>query len=200
MQSKRQKQKAETRERIIRTAYQVYAQQGFSATTASIAKEAQVSHGAIFVHFPTLDDLIGSLVADFARTLGEEIHGLVEASGSMEDLLKVHLGVLSRYEGFYTRLIAEGSLLPEDAKLSFANMQSVFAFHFSKVVEREQENQHIKNIPVHLLFNTWMGLIHYYLMNKELFAPEKPLLERYGTELIETYLKLISNENRRHPL
>jgi len=155
LKSKRQLQKENTRNKIIETAYQVYSEQGFSATTAVIAK----------------------------------IHRLAETKDNIEELLKAHLDVLARHEKFYIRLIAERSLLPEDARLTFSNIQSIVAYHFNKVFERE--NNTIKNLPVHLLFNTWMGLVHYYLLNKDLFSPESPVLERYGPELTETFLELI---------
>jgi AcrR family transcriptional regulator len=189
LKSKRQLQKENTRKKIIETAYQVYSEQGFSATTAVIAKEAGVSHGTIFVHFSSLDELLCCLIQDFGDALGSEIHRLAETKDNIEELLKAHLDVLARHEKFYIRLIAERSLLPEDARLTFSNIQSIVAYHFNKVFERE--NNTIKNLPVHLLFNTWMGLVHYYLLNKDLFSPESPVLERYGPELTETFLELI---------
>ncbi len=189
MKSKRQLQKENTRKKILETAYQIYAEQGFSATTAVIAKEARVSHGTIFVHFPSLDELLCCLIQDFGDVLGSEIHRLAETKDNIEELLKAHLDVLARYEKFYIRLIAERSLLPEEAQLTFSNIQSIAAYHFNKVIERESST--IKNLPVHLLFNTWMGLIHYYLLNKDLFSPDAPVLERYGPELMETFLELM---------
>lgn len=191
MKSKRELQKENTRKKIVEMAYQVYSAQGFSATTATIAKEAGVSHGTIFAHFPSLDDLLSCLIQEFDVALGLEIHRLAETSNNVEELLKAHLDVLAGHENFYIRLITEKSLLPEEAQLAFANIQSTIAYHFSKVIEREYEKQVIKNIPVHLIFNTWMGLIHYYLLNKDFFSPDIPLLERYGSELIATFLELI---------
>lgn len=191
MQSKRQLQKESTRKKIIEAAYKVYAGQGFAAPTADIAKEAGVSHGTIFVHFSSLEELQCYLVQDFGNALGLEIHCLAETSSNIEELLKAHLNVLAKYENFYIRLIAEKSLLPEDTQMAFANIRSIMAYHFSKVIEREGKNQAIKNISLHLMFNTWMGLLHYYLLNKDFFSPDYPLLLRYGPELIGTFAQLI---------
>ncbi len=189
MKSKRQLQKENTRKKILETAYQIYSEQGFSATTAVIAKEAGVSHGTIFVHFSSLDELLCSLIQDFGDALGSEIHRQAETKDNIEELLKSHLDVLARHEKFYIRLVAERSLLPEEARLTFSNIQSIVAYHFNKVIEHE--NNTIKDIPIHLMFNTWVGLIHYYLLNKDLFSPDTPILERYGSELTETFLELI---------
>jgi hypothetical protein len=47
-------------------------------------------------------------------------------------------------------------------------------------------------MPLHLLFNTWIGLIHHYLMNRELFAPGASVVERHGRELLDHFMYLIS--------
>ena len=191
MKSKRQLQKENTRQKIIETAFQVYSKQGFTATTSTIAKEAGLSHGTIFVHFPTLNELLICLIESFGDTLAIEIHTLAEVGNNVDVLLKTHLGILAKYESFYIRLITERSLLPEDVQMTFANIQSTIAYHFSNVIEREIDAQIIKKVPLHMIFNTWMGLIHYYLINKDFFSPEMPLLDRYSMELIETFLELI---------
>ena len=49
----------------------------------------------------------------------------------------------------------------------------------------------IKDIPFNMIFNTWLGLIHYYLLNGELFAPQDSVLARYKNTLIECFMVLI---------
>jgi AcrR family transcriptional regulator len=194
MKSKRQIQKENTRQNIIDTAYRVYTEMGFGATTAVIAKEAGISHGAVFSHFQSVNELLECLIENFGHALAVEIHDLAESSGSVEELLQIHLDVLIRHEGFYTRLITERSLLPQEVQYTFANTQSTFAHHFGRIFEQEIESQTVKDIPVHLLLHTWLGMIHYYLWNKDLFAPGEPVLKRYSEELIITFLKLIKNK------
>lgn len=191
MKTKRQLQKESTKIIIIDTAYKIYSEYGFTATTSMIAKEAKVSHGTIFVHFPSVNELLTHLIEKFGDKLALEMHNLAEKNDSVEKLLRSYLEVLKKYESFYIRLISEKSLLPEDVQMILVNIQSNIAVHFNKVIEREIENQTVKNIPVHMIFNTWMGLIHYYLLNKELFSPEEPLLVRYDSELITTFLEFI---------
>jgi len=188
--SKRQQQKENTRKKIVKAAYQIYSQQGFTATTATIAEESGVSHGTIFVHFPSVNELLIYLIQAFGDTLAVELHALSE-SNSVKELLIAYLDVLAKHEAFYIRLISERSLLPEDVQMIYANILSTVAFHFNKVIEREIDKQTVKRIPVHMVFNTWIGLLHYYLLNKDFFSPETSLLERYGSELIEVFLELI---------
>ena len=191
MAGKRKLQKAQTRERIIAAAIKIYSEQGFSVPTTAIAEEAQVSHGSIFVHFPTVDSLLLCLLDSFSQSINSELHSLSESGSDIEKLLYMHVGVLIQHEGFYKRLIKEAVYLPEEARNTFIAIQSTVSIHFLQALEHEITAGKIKNIPFHMLFNTWLGLIHYYLLNGELFAPRESVLARYKKDLIECFMALI---------
>jgi len=188
---KRQAQKAQTREKIIAAAMKVYSLQGFSAPTTAIAGEAQVSHGSVFVHFPTVESLLVCLLEAFSKDINTEIHALCEYGNDIAKLLGMHIDVLIKYEDFYTRLIKEAAYLPEEAKNTFIAIQSTLSIHFLQALEQDTEAGKIKNAPFHMLFNTWLGLVHYYLLNGDLFAPRDSVLTRYKDALIECFISLI---------
>nr|WP_320026997.1 TetR/AcrR family transcriptional regulator [uncultured Acetobacterium sp.] len=190
MKTKRQIQKEATRELILDTAYQVYADEGFGATTNKIAKEANVSHGTVFVHFPTVECLIICLLERFGSEINGQLHILSEKDESLETFLGAHINVLIRYEDFYKRLISEINSLPQEAKYVFINIQSVVSLHLNQMIERDKEKKAIKDIPMHIIFNSWLGLIHYYLTNNYLFTTGSVLTE-HKDELILNYIKLI---------
>ena len=191
MSGKRQLQKEQTRKRIIAAAYKVYTEHGFLAPTTDIAREAQVSHGTLFAHFPTVESLIMCLLDNFSHDIGNELHSLSDAGGDVKDLLNLHIGVLIKHEAFYNRLIKEAIYLPVEAKNTYIAIQSTVSIHFVYVMENEIAAGRIKPIPLHLLFNTWLGLVHYYLLNGELFAPRESVLTRFKSTLIKCYLALI---------
>jgi hypothetical protein len=60
-----------------------------------------------------------------------------------------------------------------------------------EVLEHDINAGKIKNIPFHMLFNTWIGLVHYYLLNCDLFAPGTSVLKKKKKALIECYMALI---------
>ena len=193
--STRQTQKINTRKKIIEAAYRIFSERGFSVPTSIIAKEAGVSHGSIFVHFPTLNDLLICLLSEFGDNMGESLHTLAKKCDSVEDLLKEHLNVLQEYEAFYSRLVLEKDRLPDEAKSTFAIIQSTVAFHFSSVIDGEIEKGTVKKLPIHMLFNTWLGLVHYYLLNREFLShSNESVLRRYREEILSTYLNLIMEE------
>jgi AcrR family transcriptional regulator len=193
--SKRQAEKLNTRKKILETAYRIFSEKGFSVPTSIIAKEAGVSHGSVFAHFPTLNDLLICLLSDFGDKIGASLHILAEKCDSVESLLEEHLNVLEKYEAFYSRLISEKTRLPDEAKSTLLIIQSTVAFHFSSVIDRQIEEETVKKLPIHILFNTWLGLVHYYLLNKEFFSDSNgSVLRRYREELLSAYLNLISIE------
>lgn len=192
MKSKRQIQKESTRQKIIDTAYRIYATEGFSASTAKIAKEAGVSHGTVFAHFQSLNDLLECIIGEFQISLAAEFYDMGESSASVSDFLDAHLKVLIDHEEFYLRLITERSLLPEEVQYMYADNQSTIAHHFNLLLSREIKNGIVKEVPVHMLFNTWLGMIHYYLWNKDFFSPDEPVLARYAGELKHTFISLIT--------
>jgi AcrR family transcriptional regulator len=191
----RQIQKNQTRSILIETAFRLYARQGITATTTvDIAKAANVSHGTVFAHFSTQEALLNAVIEEFGARVTLRLHELAVGNEGLRDVLAAHLMALTEFEGFYTRLVIEGRLLPESARNVFVIIQSSISFHISQAVEREIKAGNIIPCPVHLLFNTWIGLIHYYLANSDLFAPDGSVLERYGQELLEHYLRLIASK------
>jgi AcrR family transcriptional regulator len=190
-ESQRQKQKNQTRQRLIEAAIDLLARDGLTAArTADIADAAGVSHGTVFTHFPTRDALLIAAIDEFGARITRRLHELAGAGG-VRDILEAHLRGLSEFEPFYTRLVVETGLLPECARNTLIMIQSAVSFHLSQAAEREMATGTMRQLPVHLFFNTWIGLIHYYLANGSLFAPGEPVLARRGPELLEHYMKLI---------
>ena len=192
--SKRQLRKEETRRKIIETAFQVYSENGFTAPTSLIAKEAGLAHGSVFLHFPTLNDLLTCIVTEFSNVLSAKLHKLSEANDNIESLLDAHVDVLSEHEDFYMRLVTEAALLPKQARSVFMTVQTGLSFNFNKITNKEMDDGVLKRLPSHILFNTWIGLLHHYLQNREFFAPDGSLFKRYKKQLIFTFCELMRKQ------
>ena len=191
MTGKRLQQKAQTRKKIITTAMRIYSEKGFSVPTTVIAKEAQVSHGSLFVHFPTVESLLLCLLDVFSQDIISELRLLSEYDNDIISLLGQHIDVLIKYEDFYKRLVKEAVYLPEEAKNTFIEIQSMVSISFLHAIEQDIKEGKIKNVPFHMLFNTWLGLVHYYLLNGDLFSPHGSVLQRYKSTLVECFIALI---------
>ncbi|MFD1472479.1 TetR/AcrR family transcriptional regulator [Companilactobacillus mishanensis] len=187
----REEQKNQTRSKILKCAFEVFSKNGFAAPTLDIAKAAGVSHGTIFVHFSTKEDLIIQLVRNFSFKLRSTIIVPLSSPKGIENFLINYMDVIQKNEQFYIRLIGEKDLLPDEARLMFLNLQLSNARSFATIVKLQRNSMKLKNIPSTMMFNTWIGLVHYYLLNKDLFSPKGSVIKKYRDELISTYLELI---------
>lgn len=190
--TRRQLQKEQTRTNIIEAAFIQFAKNGIIATkTSDIANAANVSHGTIFSHFPSKEILIDEVIEAFKIIIASRLHELSLDSGKLEDILKAHLIGISEYEDFYTRLILESRMLNKGARNAVIALQSTIAVHILDVAEEAMKDDSIKNMPLDMFFNTWLGLVHHYLLNSDLFGREGLFYERQGKMLIEHFLNLV---------
>lgn len=191
-ETQRQKQKNATRKHIIEVAMKQYAMMGLTkARTSDIAKAANVSHGTIFAHFATQEELLIAVINEFGSRINKRLHELAAGRNGVQEVLEAHIEGLTEFEDFYTKLVIESRLLPEDVRNTFVMIQSTVSFHLSQAAEKEMKAGSILPLPIHMIFNGWIGLIHYYLANSDLFSPGESVLKRYGRDLLLYYMSLI---------
>lgn len=192
-ETKRQKQKNLTRKHLIEVAIKLFGENGIISTrSADIAKTANVSHGTVFAHFSTQEELLIAVIEEFGDRITQRLHELVDVNCSLSEVLHAHLTGLIEFEPFYTRLIIERRLLPESVRNTYIMIQSTISFHISIAAEKEIEQGIIRKLPMHLIYNTWIGIIHYYLTNSDLFSPNDSVLKQYSDELLHHYMGLIT--------
>lgn len=190
MKNSREIRKEQTRALLIRTAYDVFCHMGIMRARASdIAQAAHVSHGTVFVHFASMDALIEEVVAVYGQRIALRTHELAHGRAQLGELLRAHLAGIMEFEPFYARLILENRLLPPGARDSFIGIQSAISFHFAKAMEHGAA--YAAEIPPYFLFNLWVGLVHHYLSNGDLFAPDGGVICRHGDMLIKNFLTLV---------
>lgn len=191
-ETKRQKQKILTRKHIIEIAIKRFGENGITTTrTADIARDAGVSHGTIFAHFSTQDELVIAVIEEFGTRITQRLHELMDTNSNLFEVLQAHISGLIEFEPFYTQLIIERRLLPESVCNTYIMIQSTISFRISIAAEKEMEQGTIRKIPIHLLYNTWIGLIHYYITNSDLFSPNGSVLKQYSNELLQHYMNLL---------
>lgn len=191
-ENKRNVQKELTRKKLIEVAIKLFGDNGILNTkTIDISKEAGVSHGTVFSHFKTQEELLDTVIEEVGNRIVSKLQELIDVKGSLEELLKAHINGLIEFEKFYTRLIIERRLLPESASNIYIIIQSSISFHIGEVLKKEIAKGKIIDTPIHLLFNSWVGLIHYYLTNGDLFTNDGSILNNYSRDLINHYIKLI---------
>jgi len=192
---KRQEQKQHTKQIILDAAIRVFTEHGIIATkTSDIAKAAQLAHGSVFAHFHTREELVEQVIAEMGGKITAHMQALLQQGTSVEEILHVHIDGLCEHEPFYTQLVREGPLLPEIARRTLVVIQSAIAHYLHEAMRQEIKKGSMRSLPLDLVFNTWIGLVHHYLLNADLFTvPGKgSVLKQRGNKLIRYYLDLIN--------
>jgi AcrR family transcriptional regulator len=92
----------DTRARIQRVALELFAERGYDGTSLrEIAERLDVTKAALYYHFKSKEDIVGSLVEDYFGQIDE----LIAWAGAQPRTPKTRAVVLSRY----VRIVANGS-------------------------------------------------------------------------------------------
>lgn len=190
----RREQKENTRAGLVHEAERLFAAKGISnTTTADIAKSLKVSHGTLFIHFPTREDLIKAVVDEFGERLSMALGQRCSADLKLRELLKAQITVLADFEDFYMRLISESLALPPHIRSIVYAMNASLSYRFYRAAKVEMDKGLVKKMTQVQLFNTWMGLVHYHIMNRDLFSEKIPILNEVGEDLLRHFFHLIKN-------
>jgi AcrR family transcriptional regulator len=188
---KRTQQKANTRIRLLEMAHAQFAHNGFlAAKTIDIARSAGISHGALFVHFPTKDELLIAVIEEFGMKMGTLLQQKITSNSTPREVLATHLAMIQEYEPFYSRLVSESAQLPPELRSRVFMIQSAIAHYLRQVIPETIQAQ----VPMHLLLNSWLGLVHYYLTNRDLFAPDNSVIQTCGPELLNHFINIYQLE------
>jgi TetR/AcrR family transcriptional regulator, acrEF/envCD operon repressor len=188
----RQEQKAATRERLVESAMALFSSKGILETkTVDIARTIGMSHGVVFLHFPKRDDLVIAVIDEFARRLNVELREGLERDQGLRDVLQAHLRALRAFEPFYARLVTEAPLLPPKVRSTLLMLQAYVSQQIFLAAQREQAAGTMRPFDRRLLFNTWIGLIHHYLVNRDVFATGESVLAEHGDSLVNHFMTLV---------
>jgi AcrR family transcriptional regulator len=157
-----------TRARLIRTALELFATQGFhDTTTAQIAKKAGIAEGTIYRHFASKQQLVNELyraaqrwatkiiqetardpAAGTARAqLAAVAHGLIE--GAAHDTAVVKLGLLERLDG----------VLDEESRKTARE----FRLALERVVAEGKAQNAVRAGAVEIWAGVWLATIRHAL-------------------------------------
>ena len=188
----RKVQRERTRAGLIDQAESLFALNGIAnTTTADIAKALRVSHGTVFVHFQSREELVQAVVNEFGERLAEALSQSFTMDLKLKGLLKAHLSVLADFEDFYMRLISESQNLPPHIRSIVYAMNASLSYRLYRAAKIEMGRGQSKKMNQVHFFNTWMGLVHYYIMNRDLLSEKVPILNEIAEDLIRHFIFLI---------
>jgi AcrR family transcriptional regulator len=188
----RREQKVVTRDRLVNAAMALFARKGIvNTTTADVAKSVRMSHGVVFLHFPKRDDLVVAVIDEFGARLSAEFRRAFEQDLGLRAVLHAHLRVLGEFEPFYARLVTEAPMLPPKVRSMLMLLHAAVSYELFVALERERKAGRARKIERPLLFNTWIGLVHHYLVNRDVFTTGDSVIAERGETLVNHFMALI---------
>ncbi len=179
----RQEQKVVTRDRLVNAAMALFARNGIAGTTtAEVAKSVHMSHGVVFVI---------AVIDEFGRRLSAEFRQAFERGLGLRAVLQAHLRVLAELEPFYARLVTEAPMLPPKVRSTLMMLHAAVSYELFTALEREHKAGRARKIDRALLFNTWIGLVHHYLVNRDVFATGDSVIAEKGESLVNHFMALM---------
>jgi AcrR family transcriptional regulator len=178
---------------VLSAATRLVERRGFAGTrTVDVARATQLSEGAVFMHFPSREALNLAVAAELGRALTDRLHALVTDGGDLRAALLAHVQCLEENEEVYRCLLREGPLLPKGFQRTWTGLQSAVAHHLQRAAAVDLAGKRLRRVAPHLLFNTWIGLVHHYLINRELFVTSGSVMKKHGRMLVDHYLALLA--------
>lgn len=184
--NKREQQKLETKGKIEEIATDLFSALGFAAvSTLDVAKKAGVSHGTIFSHFKSREELIFAVVEKFSTKLLTRMNALVTDKMLLRQIVTIHLSCLLDYEDFYRELVIISPRLTGKAKSQYIFLMS----SISELISLAKNDSN--GLESNEIFTTWISLLHYHLTNRALFSPGESVIENKGKEIRKLFLSLV---------
>lgn len=164
--------KQATRDRILASAQELFAQDGFdSTTTRDIARAAEIGVGTLFNYFPTKESLACCLISDAWEQAAQSFaanHSTGPADGdaespSLEEDLFAQIAVLLRkLKPFrkYLPAVLETSLSPlatdaaGEASLRVAHLEAV-----SQIITRHGQGEAVTSVSLQLYWTLLAGVL-----------------------------------------
>ena len=137
---------------------------------------------------------MNAVVSELAHDITDKLHALAAEGATLAQALEAHLACLADREDEVRWLLIEAPVLAKGFHLALVGMQSAVSQHLSAAAERDMAEGRVRTMAIHLLFNTWIGLVHHYVINRDLFAPGRSVLREHGRTLIAHFLSLVSVE------
>jgi hypothetical protein len=132
------------------------------------------------------------------RRITDRLYALAAASADIDECLRAQLRCIEEEEDLYRRLVIENALLTLEVQTVWTGILSAIATHLSGPLSRAMDSGAIRRAPLHLVFNTWIGLVHHYVIHKGLFVTKGSVLRKHGPELVDFFLSLLRKGKMKH--
>ena len=73
-------------------------------------------------------------------------------------------------------------------------MNASLSYRFFRAATPLMKTGEYKKITQPIFFNTWLGLVHYQILNRDLFSEKFPVMKYKGEDLIKHFINLLKTK------
>jgi AcrR family transcriptional regulator len=192
---------AETRERILEAAIELFSKNGFAGTTTKqIARRAKKNEALIFRYFPTKKELYAAIIQrKISRRASVELMAAVEAKEvDDETVLRDIARCLVRVKGEdanFLRLLYFSALEGHElSQLFFDTYVKQLRKLLQQFMQAGMDSGRFRELDSRLASRAFIGMLAHYQVASELFAFEKglPDAEKAAEVFVDIFLNGVS--------
>ncbi len=171
--------KDRTRALILEAARRAFASRGYHGTLMDqVAQKAGVSKGAVYVHFPSKEELFCTLLDDAAATLVERVTGAISgaqgARAKVSAALHAAVGVFEENEPLTRLFLVESVGVSPEVERRRWELRAALAGLVQAYLDEAVSDGDIPPQDTALAATTWLGAVSEVVV-RWLYEPAKPL-------------------------
>jgi AcrR family transcriptional regulator len=189
------------REEILRTATELFAEQGFSdAITQALADRLQVGKGTIYRHFASKRELFLAAADRVMRKMQEQI--LANIAGVEDGLEQVARGMMaflsffSNHPEYVELLIQERAQFKDRKRPTYFEHREVNVQRWRKLYERLIAEGRVRDIPVERITDV-VGNLIYGTMFTNFFTGQAKPVEQQAQDILDVVFRGILTEREK---
>jgi TetR/AcrR family acrAB operon transcriptional repressor len=200
MPRRTKKEAAETRERILEAALNVFSKKGYSRTTfVNIANEIGLTKGAVYWHFKTKPDLLAAMIShgeerQCARIMNAEPASVEELRGMVLEIARevVENEAIQKFEFFCGFQIEWSTELLAEVHEKLAGLRGDPMKDFEQTLRHLQKIGELRrdvdaDVLAWSMASVWVGALHLALHEKRSFEQFCNLVEHNFDVIIGQY-------------
>ena len=190
--NKREKNKQNTRQKILEAAKVEFIANGFLNTkTVDVAKRSGVAHGTLFFHFDNKDKLIIEIIEKELFGITGDLYNILNKANGFEELLESYLLFLEGEESLFSVIARELPFYSTELRRQIFFRESAVRNYFYQSIEDEINKGIFKNIDITYILDVLFGSINYYLSLNDVFGYKNTIIKEKKNKIIKNILMLL---------
>jgi AcrR family transcriptional regulator len=182
--------KQATREKLLEIAESILIRSNFKASTALIAKNANIAHGTIFFHFKDRDDLLLAVVRRLVLRLTTSLYTTYRDCENLEAFLAQYFKTVQKEEPIFKALFSGFSDFTDDTKQEVMCLLSVINYYLFEAFHKWSDHAIIQTM-------LWQGVLMYMTFFGEHMFDSEKISETYAGALISFLCGTVVSEKKR---